>query len=196
MAYGQTSENGFGTPEHRFGRKVREQRQRLDMTQEQLAQRLTELGVNLHPSAIAKIELRDVERPRAIRLDEAVAIAKALAFDIGEVTSPNHELSLLFAHLSDLVEPLQYLTSRADGLAAEVTQLLQTWPDGPARTEISTALDPELFRSIANGIDQWLAQLGEDRSKVNKTHESSLVRIALLMRPDLLTRPDAVSDAS
>lgn len=196
MAYGQISENGFGTPEHRFGRKVREQRQRLDMTQEQLAQRLTELGVNLHPSAIAKIELRDVERPRAIRLDEAVAIAKALAFDIGEVTSPNHELSLLFAHLSDIVEPLQDLTSRADGLAAEVTQLLQTWPDGPARTEISTALDPELFRSIANGIDQWLAQLGEDRSKVNKTHESSLVRIALLMRPDLLTRPDAVSDAS
>lgn len=57
---------------------MRRERERRGWTQAELATKLAEVGVHLHPSAIAKIELRDVARPRAIRLDEAQAIAYVL----------------------------------------------------------------------------------------------------------------------
>ncbi|WP_454198217.1 helix-turn-helix domain-containing protein [Nocardia sp. Marseille-Q1738] len=71
--------------EARFGRRVRAERLSRGWTQAELAERLAALGLNLHPSAIAKIELRDVERPRAITLDEAEILARAFGLTVGEM---------------------------------------------------------------------------------------------------------------
>ncbi|MGC0362916.1 transcriptional regulator with XRE-family HTH domain [Rhodococcus sp. 27YEA15] len=65
-----------------FGRRVREERELRGWTQQELAARLHDQGISLHPSAIAKIELRDVERPRTIRLDEAKSLAEAFGVDL------------------------------------------------------------------------------------------------------------------
>ncbi|MGX6508254.1 helix-turn-helix transcriptional regulator [Rhodococcus sp. SJ-2] len=71
--------------EDRFGRRVRLEREARGWTQADLAKRIEVAGVSLHPSAIAKIELRDVEKPRAIRLDEAQAIADAFGLFVDEM---------------------------------------------------------------------------------------------------------------
>lgn len=76
---------GRETAEDRFGRRVRLEREARGWTQADLAKRIEVAGVSLHPSAIAKIELRDVDRPRAIRLDEAQAIADAFGLFVDEM---------------------------------------------------------------------------------------------------------------
>ncbi|NKR89305.1 helix-turn-helix domain-containing protein [Rhodococcus hoagii] len=73
--------------EDRFGLRVREEREARGWTQATLARLLEDFGVSLHPSAIAKIELRDVDKPRAIRLEEADAIATAFGMSIDEMCS-------------------------------------------------------------------------------------------------------------
>lgn len=71
--------------EDRFGRRVRVEREARGWTQADLAKRIEPSGISLHPSAIAKIELRDVAKPRAIRLDEARAIADAFGISVDEM---------------------------------------------------------------------------------------------------------------
>jgi len=65
---------------------MRRERERRGWTQAELAAKLAEVGVNQHPSAIAKIELREVVRPRTIRLDEAQAIAYVLGLPLEEMS--------------------------------------------------------------------------------------------------------------
>jgi transcriptional regulator with XRE-family HTH domain len=80
------------TPEDLFGRKMYAARRRRQQTQEELAREMANYGVELHSSAIAKMEQRDVDRPRAIRLNEAVAAAAALNEDLARmVLTPEHE---------------------------------------------------------------------------------------------------------
>ena len=56
-----------------FGKRVREERERRGWSQEELAKRLTDKGILVYSSTIAKIESE--KRPRAARLGEAVGIA-------------------------------------------------------------------------------------------------------------------------
>ncbi|MFG3702920.1 multiprotein-bridging factor 1 family protein, partial [Micromonospora sp. NPDC047620] len=77
---------GSSGVEDTFGRRVRQEREARGWTQADLAERVAALGLHLHPSAIAKIELRDVDRPRAIRLDEADVIAMAFGLSTFEMT--------------------------------------------------------------------------------------------------------------
>lgn len=58
-----------------FARRLRQERARLNISQAELARRVAEiLGSNVDSSAITRIE----QQTRAVRLDEAVAAAKAL----------------------------------------------------------------------------------------------------------------------
>lgn len=57
-----------------FGAKVREFRTDFGLSQAQLAEKLTKHGINLHFSAISKIENAE----RTVTLNEAVALAEVL----------------------------------------------------------------------------------------------------------------------
>ena len=56
-----------------FGKRVRDERERRGWSQEELAKRLTDKGIPVYASTIAKIESK--EKPRAARLGEAAGIA-------------------------------------------------------------------------------------------------------------------------
>lgn len=61
--------------EIQFGKRVRDERERRGWSQEELAKRLTDRGIEgMHSSTIAKIE--SSRKPRAVRLAEASAIAE------------------------------------------------------------------------------------------------------------------------
>jgi transcriptional regulator with XRE-family HTH domain len=66
--------------ESRFGKRVRAERSRQGWSQEELARRLTDRGIPVHASTIAKIEAE--KKPRATRLGEAVAIADLFGLSV------------------------------------------------------------------------------------------------------------------
>lgn len=74
-----------GPPEQVFARRVRQIRESLGVTQAALALAMeVKLGVKVDPTAITKIEAGS----RAIRLNEAQAIADALDQTVDEVLRP------------------------------------------------------------------------------------------------------------
>lgn len=73
--------------EDRFGARLRYERERRNWTQAYVADRLAQEGVKLHATAIAKMEYRDTDRPRAIRLDEAAALARVFGLSLQEMTT-------------------------------------------------------------------------------------------------------------
>lgn len=92
-----------GTAEDRFGRSVRKFREEQGLKQAELAQRVTELGHKMHPSAIAKIELRDVDSPRSIRINEAEALARALGVPLEDLLGEaNRDRQMAGAFVSSL----------------------------------------------------------------------------------------------
>lgn len=76
---------GNESVEDRFARRVRAERESRGWTQAQLAEALSEHGIKFHQSAVAKIENRDVDRPRVIRLDEAEALARVFGLSLNEM---------------------------------------------------------------------------------------------------------------
>lgn len=88
-----------------FARRLKRERLRRGWRQEDLAAELADVGLDLHPSAIAKIEREpDPDKkiePRMIRLNEAVTIAKVFELSLEEmlsdrdVSDPVRELELL-----------------------------------------------------------------------------------------------------
>jgi transcriptional regulator with XRE-family HTH domain len=64
------------SPAHRFGQNVRDKREQLDMTQEDLAH-----AAEMHPTAISHIELGK----RDARFNNIVRIAKALKTPPGQL---------------------------------------------------------------------------------------------------------------
>lgn len=81
------------TPERIFARRMKRERTRRKWRQEDLARQLSTLGLDLHPSAIAKMERepdpdKSIE-PRSIRLDEAAVIARAFSLGVDDMLSDN-----------------------------------------------------------------------------------------------------------
>ncbi len=72
-------------PEDRFSRRVKFEREVRGLSQADLAKLLSEKGLRAHPTTIAKIESRDADRPRSIRLDEAAAMAEVFDTSIDEL---------------------------------------------------------------------------------------------------------------
>ncbi|GAB3944131.1 hypothetical protein GCM10029976_067760 [Kribbella albertanoniae] len=71
-------------PSDTFARRLRMERERQGLSQAELARRVTEvLGVNVDKSAVARIE----QQTRAIRLDEAAAMAEVLGLPIAALLS-------------------------------------------------------------------------------------------------------------
>ncbi|WP_425308248.1 helix-turn-helix transcriptional regulator [Ammonicoccus fulvus] len=107
--------------EDRFGRNVRRIREELGMTQKDLAEAIGRNGVTLHPSAIAKIELRDVDNPRAIRLTEAEAIARCLNRTVADLM--DRDAPLLAAAAADAGHAADMAERSADALESAMSNL-------------------------------------------------------------------------
>ncbi|EFV91668.1 hypothetical protein ES5_09867 [Dietzia cinnamea P4] len=125
---------GNDSDEDRFGKRVRDERLLNGWTQAQLAEKLLEEGIKLHPSAIAKIEDRGGAKPRAIRLEEAAALARVFGRRLDEMYEDDeHRVrsigTRLFVWLNRLEEEL------ADGSALrdEIEVLLQGAEDPERR---------------------------------------------------------------
>ncbi|MBT2268815.1 helix-turn-helix domain-containing protein [Rhodococcus erythropolis] len=71
----------MGAHEESFRRRVKHEREERGWSQADLARKLNEKGGKFHASTIAKIENLAGDKPRSIRLDEAMQIASA--FDMG-----------------------------------------------------------------------------------------------------------------
>ena len=87
-----------------FGKRVRAERERRGWSQEKLAKRLTDKGVDTYASTVAKIESE--KKPRAVRLAEAAAIADL--FDVsldtllGRQAMPGDDLAFALRALRDI----------------------------------------------------------------------------------------------
>ncbi|MCX5103412.1 MULTISPECIES: helix-turn-helix domain-containing protein [unclassified Streptomyces] len=70
-----------------FARRLRKERERLGVSQAELARRMAELfGANVDSTAITRIELQT----RSVRLDEAVIAATALGIPLGTLLSDDY----------------------------------------------------------------------------------------------------------
>jgi len=77
--------SGSEGSEDRFSRRVKFERESRGLSQTELAKLLSEKGLRAHPITIAKIESRDTDRPRSIRLDEAAALAEVFGTSVDEL---------------------------------------------------------------------------------------------------------------
>ncbi|MGO8853693.1 MAG: helix-turn-helix domain-containing protein [Mycobacterium sp.] len=86
-----------------FGTKVRIERERRGWSQEELAKRLTENGIPVYSSTIAKIE--SLKKPRAVRLGEAAGIADLFGISLdgllGRHAGPGSDLWFALRALAD-----------------------------------------------------------------------------------------------
>lgn len=84
--------NRSDSPEERFVARMRQEREARGWSQADLAAKLRQHGLNLHPATITKIEARDSPRPRSVRLEEAVAISDLLGVPLDQLlgTTPKY----------------------------------------------------------------------------------------------------------
>jgi transcriptional regulator with XRE-family HTH domain len=99
-----------------FGTRVRAARERRGWSQEELAKRLTDKGIPVYASTIAKIESE--KKPRAARLGEAAGIADLFGVSLDSLLGRHTGLR------SDLVFALRGLTDAARQSSAELTVIV------------------------------------------------------------------------
>ena len=105
--------------EDRFGRRLRKEREDRGMTQADVARVLDmEHDLKLHATAIAKMEQRDADRPRAIRLSEARAIADMFGLTIDEMASAGE------SEVQAVARELLTLTAQAETLTAQTEEVM------------------------------------------------------------------------
>lgn len=146
-------------PEDRFGRNLRQLREQRGLTQGELADRCAQFGVKLHPSAIAKMEARDVSRPRAIRLREAVAIAGSLGCGIDDLTR-GPEAAMLEA--SRDLEAAIFRQEEITRAAEEASRYLQVLEGGGAA---GLGIEPAIADHIQSSLAASLLALQSAREQ-------------------------------
>lgn len=139
------------SPDKAFGRTVVMWRKTMDLTQKQLAERLTGLGMKVDAAAVSRIE----SGTRSVRISEASLIAKALDTDLASLarvfgTSPESEVATSFreAQLSRalLMDPLAEFArahTRLEAMMTEhpsLTAAVMRHPSGPRASSIADYL--------------------------------------------------------
>lgn len=107
-----------------FSRRLRHERERAGISQAELARRIAEiLESNIDPSAVTRIE----QQVRAVRLDEAVAAAKALSIPLVALLADDAEVAneeAIQAHLTELaVQHRQWEKTRQE--INRITRIIQ-----------------------------------------------------------------------
>lgn len=178
-----------------FAARVKRERLRRRLRQEDLAARLTQAGVHLHPSAIAKIERQpDPERriePRAIRLAEAVVIARIFGLTV--------ERMLTDDDLPDIASRLKELEKRECDLQATIADLAHALHEAnkaatAAMSEVA-AQDAALARAkvLQESIAYERAQLQEMHERTHRRQVSPERPAA--RRPSVTEGMDAAESA-
>ncbi|TSD47956.1 helix-turn-helix transcriptional regulator [Rhodococcus sp. KBS0724] len=144
-------------PEDRFGKRVRQEREARGWTQADLARELQRVGLNLHPSAIAKIELRNVARPRAIRLDEAEAIAKAFGLSVDSMyQSAGNRIRTLGNQTGAYINEMELLIAKGRQLSSELNALTVGIDDDERRNlrdQLSIDAFEGMLATVADSVE-------------------------------------------
>ncbi|XQE79551.1 helix-turn-helix domain-containing protein [Streptomyces microflavus] len=153
--------------EDRFGRRMRKEREDRAMTQSDVANVLAEEhDLKLHATAIAKMEQRDVERPRTIRLSEARAIADMFGLTVDEMTSSGE------GEIQAVAREFAAIGAQADSLKAQTASAMQQLQSVlPAMSAPEGQLPPDI-RVARNQILSSLASLeGDHLARIKQGHE-------------------------
>jgi transcriptional regulator with XRE-family HTH domain len=121
-----------------FGKRVRDERNRRKWSQEDLAQRLRDKGIDVYASTIAKIE-SERRKPRPARLAEAAAIADLFDVSVdtllGRSVAPKADLMYALRALLDTASQAEWqLSTIEQPLRDRIAELAQFNPGGHART--------------------------------------------------------------
>ncbi|OKJ73340.1 hypothetical protein AMK32_36980 [Streptomyces sp. CB01883] len=137
------------------------------MTQADIARVLElEHELKLHATAIAKMEQRDVGRPRAIRLSEAKAIADMFGLTIDEMSSPAE------AEIEAVAREFAQLGAQADLLQAQTQAVMDRLRGLTAVMSIPEEQLTPPIRAARNKIIKSLSSLeGEHWHRVNAGHQ-------------------------
>ena len=101
-----------------FARRLRQERERLGISQAELARRMAQLlGQNVESTAITRIE----QQTRAVRLDEAVSAANALGVPLLVLLSDENE-----AEIQNLLAELALAEQKWETQRHEVDRLTRT----------------------------------------------------------------------
>ncbi|MDN5760049.1 MAG: helix-turn-helix domain-containing protein [Tomitella sp.] len=139
--------------EDRFGRRVRTERELRGWTQADLAKHLEEEGVWLHPSAIAKIEHRDADRPRVIRLDEAESISRVFGLTIDEMyETEDHRVRYAGNRMRIWLERIVGECDEAHEIINYDVQALLAAADEADRGRLADILQAEGFDEFLRGV--------------------------------------------
>lgn len=125
-----------------------------------------EHGLKLHPTAVAKMEQRDVEKPRAIRLFEAQAIADMFGSTIDEmVSSPEREIDALSREFAQLGAQADALRAQSDNLFARMRELapLMAVPADEVTPELQLARS-RIIRAMASMHEAETARMAKAES--------------------------------
>ncbi|MFD7668111.1 helix-turn-helix domain-containing protein [Streptomyces sp. NPDC059788] len=147
-------------PADLFARRLRQERERLDISQGEVARRMAALlGTNVDPTVITRIE----QQTRAVRLDEAVTAAKALGVPLITLISDNYareneaeiqhqlaELALAEQEWEQLRQKIHQITEIRHQLA-ELALAEQEW---------------EQLRQKIHRITQTIQQLSGEREAI------------------------------
>ncbi|KAB7839535.1 helix-turn-helix domain-containing protein [Streptomyces mobaraensis] len=124
-----------------FARRLRQERERLGISQAELARRMAALlGTNVDSTAITRIE----QQTRAVRLDEAVTAAKALGVPLITLISDSYARENE-AEIQNQLAKLALAEQKWERLRQEIHQITQTIQHLSA--------DREAFRSHALDVD-------------------------------------------
>jgi len=111
-----------------FGKCVREERDRRGWSQEQLATLLSDKGIPVHASTIAKIE--SMRKPRPARLGEVIAIADLFEKSVDELLGRKgpDESTLIFAlmTLAGYATDAQRHIAQAQHTTADIEEQVET----------------------------------------------------------------------
>lgn len=152
-------------PSDLFAHRLRTERERIEISQAELARRVaTILGTKVDPSAITRIE----QQTRAVRLDEAVAVAEALDLPLimllnedpaganaDRVRQYLDELAHAESQWGRTGAEIDRLTTAIKALVQERTRLVASRPGTPD-------LDPELAAAIDARVPRNEGPTGPD----------------------------------
>lgn len=169
--------------ESRFGNRVRFEREQRGWSQSELAQRVSERGVAMHPSTITKIEARDAEKPRSIRLDEAYVLSQVFGTSL--------ETMLGTERAYDAAATVAAVHSECHNFGNELTRMMANMHTTLRRSNASERNDPSECSRIEREV--LLLQVlcaGDLKTKVNELIETLnlMIETSELSDPYLLER--------